>query len=112
MGFQERRFVASRPRVFRKYHRIIGLSGSIGSKPEQSFLRETYGAMFFKVPPFLKTCRGSPFHDAMPVRAGQLQRYVHVEPSLETQLTRLVEVVFDARERVPVLIIARDRALA
>jgi len=110
--FQERLFVTSRPRVFRKYHRIVGLSGSIGSKPEQAFLRDTYGAVFLKVPPFLKTCRGSPFHDAVPVRLGQQQRIVYVEPTPDAQLTRLAEVALDAREKVPVLIIARDRAHA
>lgn len=112
MLFQERLFVASRPRVFRKYHRILGLSGSIGSKPEQAFLRETYGAVFFKVPPFLKTCKGSPFHEAVPVPLGHQRRAVFVESSAEAQLQRLAEVAFEARERVPVLVIARDRGVA
>jgi len=110
--FQERLFVTSRPRVFRKYHRIVGLSGSIGSKPEQAFLRDTYGAVFMKVPPFLTTCRGSPFHEAVPVRLGHQQRIVYVEPTPEAHLARLAEVALDAREKVPVLIIARDRAHA
>eukprot|EP00929_Paragymnodinium_shiwhaense_P000642 TRINITY_DN10088_c0_g1_i3.p1 TRINITY_DN10088_c0_g1~~TRINITY_DN10088_c0_g1_i3.p1 ORF type:complete len:1644 (-),score=470.94 TRINITY_DN10088_c0_g1_i3:125-5056(-) len=110
--FQERLFAASRPRVFRKYHRIMGLSGSIGSKPEQGFLRDTYGAAFFTVPPFLKTCRGSPFHDATLVRLGQQQRQVYLEANQEAQIARLVEVAFDARERVPVLVIAKDRGMA
>ena len=48
----------SQPHVFRKYHRILGLSGSIGSDAERAFLRQTYGAAFFEVPAFLKTCRG------------------------------------------------------
>merc|ERR1712139_399051 len=61
--FQERLFVTSRPRVFKKYHRILGLSGSIGSTAERAFLKDTYKAAFFDVPPFLKTCRGSPFHE-------------------------------------------------
>eukprot|EP00928_Gymnodinium_smaydae_P034972 TRINITY_DN2467_c0_g3_i1.p1 TRINITY_DN2467_c0_g3~~TRINITY_DN2467_c0_g3_i1.p1 ORF type:complete len:1653 (+),score=416.81 TRINITY_DN2467_c0_g3_i1:99-5057(+) len=110
--FQERLFVTSRPRVYRKYHRILGLSGSIGSVPEQAFLRSTYQAAFFKVPPFLTTCRGSPFHEAQPVRLGQRQRFVYVEPTPEAQACRLAEVALDARERVPVLIIAKDRACA
>eukprot|EP00403_Amphidinium_massartii_P021214 CAMPEP_0178402572 /NCGR_PEP_ID=MMETSP0689_2-20121128/16912_1 /TAXON_ID=160604 /ORGANISM="Amphidinium massartii, Strain CS-259" /LENGTH=1582 /DNA_ID=CAMNT_0020023479 /DNA_START=98 /DNA_END=4843 /DNA_ORIENTATION=+ len=110
--FQERLFVASRPRVFRKYYRILGLSGSIGSKPEQTFLRDTYGAAFFKVPPFLKTCRGSPFHEPLPVKLGQKRQAVYVENTGEAQFARLTEVVFEARERVPVLVIARDRGVA
>jgi len=110
--FQERLFVASRPRVFQRYHRILGLSGSIGSKPEQAFLRDTYRAAFFKVPPFLKTCRGSPFHEAVPVKLGRQGKAVFVEPTLEAQLARVAEVAFEARERVPVLVIARDRACA
>merc|ERR1719453_736823 len=55
--FQERLFVMSRPRVFRKYLTMLGLSGSIGSNAERAYLKETYGASFFEVPPFLKTCR-------------------------------------------------------
>ncbi|CAK0872487.1 unnamed protein product [Prorocentrum cordatum] len=49
--FQERLFVMSRPRVFRKYSRILGLSGSIGSQPERDFLRDTYSSSL--VPRFL-----------------------------------------------------------
>jgi len=108
--FQERLFVMSRPRVFRKYHRILGLSGSIGSDAERRFLRDTYRAVFFEVPPFLKTCRGSPFHEAVPVGLGPQKRAVYVEPTQEAQLARLAEVALEARERVPVLVIAKDRA--
>jgi len=110
--FQERLFVTSRPRVFRKYHRILGLSGSIGSKPEQAFLRDTYHASFFKVPPFLTTCRGAPFHEAVPVKLGSRQRMVYVENTHQEHLQRLAEIALDARDRVPVLIIARDRSHA
>jgi len=110
--FQERLFVMSRPRVFRKYHRILGLTGSIGSKPEQCFLRDAYRATFMNVPPFLKTCRGSPFHEAAPARLGERQRAVYVELSQDAQLARLADVALKARERVPVLIIARDRTYA
>jgi len=110
--YQERLFVASRPRVFRQYYRILGLSGSVGSKPEQEFLELIYGAAFFKVPPFLLTCRGSPFHEAVPVKLGSKEQAVYIEPNSEAQMTRLAEVVFEAREQVPVLVIARDRTYA
>lgn len=106
---QERLFVMSRPRVFRKYFRILGLSGSIGSKPEREFLKETYRAAFFEVPPFLKTCRGSPFHEPVPAPLGQMRRPVYVEANLQAQIARLAEVALEARERVPVLVISRDR---
>lgn len=108
--FQERMFVMSRPRVFRKYHRILGLSGSIGSEAERTFLKQTYRASFFEVPPFLKTCKGSPFHEAVPVALGPQQQAIYVEHTPDAQLARLAEVAFEARDRVPVLIIARDRA--
>eukprot|EP00929_Paragymnodinium_shiwhaense_P059818 TRINITY_DN29929_c5_g1_i1.p1 TRINITY_DN29929_c5_g1~~TRINITY_DN29929_c5_g1_i1.p1 ORF type:complete len:1527 (-),score=324.40 TRINITY_DN29929_c5_g1_i1:107-4687(-) len=110
--FQERLFVTSRPRVFRKYHRIIGLSGSIGSKPERQFLKDTYRASFFQVPPFLTTCRNSPFHEAVPVRAGLRKRMVYTEASVEQHAIRIAEIALDARDSVPVLVIARDRAYA
>jgi len=110
--FQERLFVMSRPRVFRRYGRILGLSGSIGSGPERDFLRDTYHASFFEVPPFLKTCRGSPWHEAAPVSVGEARQPVYIERTNEAQLARLADIVMDARERVPVLIIAKDRASA
>jgi hypothetical protein len=108
--YQERLFVMSRPRVFKKYSRILGLSGSIGSEAERRFLESTYRASFFEVPPFLKTCRGSPFHEASPVALGSGRRPVYVEPTPDAQLARLAEVAFEARESVPVLVIAKDRA--
>lgn len=110
--FQERLFVMSRPRVFRKYHRILGLSGSIGSDAERAFLSETYRAVFFEVPPFLKTCRGSPFHEPVPTKLGRGQQSVYVEATPDAQLARVAEVALEARERVPVLIIAKDRGHA
>lgn len=110
--YQERLFVMSRPRVFRRYHRILGLSGSIGSDPERRFLQETYRAAFFEVPPFLKTCRGSPFHEPLPAKLGSSQAPIYVEETTEAQTSRIAEVAFEARDRVPVLIIARDRVHA
>jgi len=110
--FQERLFVMSRPRVFRKYGRILGLSGSIGSPPEREFLRDTYRASFFEVPPFLKTCRGSPWHEATPTPVGDARQPVYVERTAEAQIARLADVVLDARERVPVLVITKDRSSA
>lgn len=107
--YQERLFVMSRPRVFRRYHRILGLSGSIGSEPERKFLQDIYHAAFFEVPPFLKTCKGSPFHEPAPAKLGGLQQPVYVESTVEAQTARIAEVALEARERVPVLIIARDR---
>eukprot|EP00913_Durusdinium_trenchii_P009193 g8642.t1 len=111
-GDGERLFVMSRPRVFRRYHRILGLSGSIGSDPERRFLQETYRAAFFEVPPFLKTCRGSPFHEPLPAKLGSSQAPIYVEETTEAQTSRIAEVAFEARDRVPVLIIARDRVHA
>jgi len=110
--FKERLFVMSRPRVFRKYHRIIGLSGSIGSEAERAFLKETYRAEFFEVPPFLKCCRGSPFHEPVPAPLGEKKQSVYIEANLESQIQRLCEVALEARERVPVLVIAKDRPQA
>lgn len=110
--FQERLFVMSRPRVFRKYHRILGLSGSPGSSPERQFLADTYRAAFVSVPPFLKTCKGCAFREATPARLGSKQQVVYMESSSEAQLRRVAEVVLEARKRVPVLVIARDRSHA
>jgi len=110
--FQERLFVMSRPRVFKKYHRILGLSGSIGSDAERSFLKETYKASFFEVPPFLKTCKGSPYREAAAVPLGMQKQKVFVEASAEAQVERISEIALEAREKVPVLIIAKDRGHA
>merc|ERR1719174_1464780 len=71
--YQERLFVMSRPRVFQRYHRIVGLSGSTGNAAERSFLGQIYCARFVRVPPFLTTCRGplSPYHEAAPGNVGE-----------------------------------------
>lgn len=110
--FQERLFVMSRPRVFRMYYRLLGVSGSIGSEAERKFLKETYRASFFEVPPFLKTCRGSPFHSAVAAQLGSKKHAVYVESSASEQVRRLAEVALEAREQVPVLVIAKDRTVA
>jgi len=49
---------------------------------------------------------------ATPVRLGQEQRMAYLEVSAEAQATRLAQISLDARDRVPVLIIAKDRAFA
>merc|ERR1719201_3126029 len=100
----------SRPRVFRKYQNILGLSGSIGSTEERKFLKDSYGAAFFEVPPFLKTCRDSPFHDPVPAKLGNPRQAVHVESTRDKQFQRVAEVALQARENVPVLVIAKDRS--
>lgn len=107
--FKERLFVMSKPRVFKRYHRILGLSGSIGSKPERDLLQSTYKASFFEVPPFLKTCKGSPFHEPVPAPFGQQRSAIYVEDTIEVQTKRIAEIASQAHQKVPVLVIARDR---
>eukprot|EP00928_Gymnodinium_smaydae_P087193 TRINITY_DN71500_c0_g1_i1.p1 TRINITY_DN71500_c0_g1~~TRINITY_DN71500_c0_g1_i1.p1 ORF type:complete len:1425 (-),score=377.94 TRINITY_DN71500_c0_g1_i1:98-3829(-) len=100
--YNERLFVMSRPRTIRKYSRIVGLSGSVGSPAERSFLRQLYEAEYFKVPRFLTTCRDSVCHDLTPLG-------ISIEPDAASQLRTTRERAFDARKRTPVLIIAKDR---
>jgi len=103
--YNERLFVMSRPRVFCKYNRIIGLSGSVGQDTERAYLSQLYRARFFKVPKFLTTCRGSTCNTAQP-------RGVIIEEDEDAQWRTTCERAFACRESAPVLIIARDRHTA
>jgi len=103
--YNERLFVMSRPRVFQKYSRIVGLSGSVGNDTERSFLCNVYNARFFKVPKFLSTCSGSNANTPQP-------RGVLIEEDEDAQWRTTCEQAFACRETTPVLVIARDRHMA
>mmetsp|Transcript_41644 Transcript_41644/g.109937 ORF Transcript_41644/g.109937 Transcript_41644/m.109937 type:complete len:1214 (-) Transcript_41644:251-3892(-) len=105
ISYQERLFVMSRPRAFRKYGSIVGLSGSVGSDVERSFLGKIYGAKFFKVPDFLTTCRNAVSYSPTPCG-------VFIEEDEESQTTTLCEKALRCRKKTPVLIIAADRQKA
>jgi len=121
MQWYQRLFVMCKPRVFRQYSRILGLSGTVGNEREQAFLREAYGAQFFMVPPFLETCTGVQFHTAQWAKSeevfeqGELKS-VSMHPGLSgpgavacdaEEQYRIVETLaFETRRRVPVLVIA------
>jgi len=49
-------FFLSLPHMVRKYNAVLGLSGSLGSSTEKSFLNETYRAWSYDVPSFMNTC--------------------------------------------------------
>mmetsp|Transcript_49288 Transcript_49288/g.107270 ORF Transcript_49288/g.107270 Transcript_49288/m.107270 type:complete len:1299 (-) Transcript_49288:82-3978(-) len=103
--YNERLFVLSRPRAFRTYGRIVGLSGSVGNDMERDYLKKIYKAEFFKVPAFLHTCRNSPYYTAV-------QKEVIIEENEHLQWQSTCDKAFEYREKVPVLIIAPSRQKA
>jgi len=103
--YNERLAVMSRPRVFRKYERIIGLSGSVGNDTERGFLSEVYRARFFRVPKFLTTCRGASCHAAQPLG-------VLIAEDQDAQWQEICSQAFARREAAPVLVVAGDRHAA
>lgn len=52
MRWYERLFVMSKPRVFRQYSRILGLSGTIGNEREQAFLQKAQTVAGLAAQPF------------------------------------------------------------
>jgi len=120
LSWYERLFVMSKPRVFKLYNRIIGFSGTVGNRMEQEFLSKAYGAHFFVVPPFLKTCK------SFDERHQEKQLYFVAEwaktqslppgmkgpavvsASAEQQMEEVLKLSFHARESVPVLIITKN----
>jgi len=121
MKWYEKLFVMSKPRVFRQYSRILGLSGTIGNEREQAFLRSAYGAQFFIVPPFLETCSGVEVNKAQWARQetavvqgkprkvtlhGSLPGPGVVLATAEDQYRAVEALAFEVRRLVPVLIIA------
>lgn len=103
--YNERLFVMNRPRVFRKYSRVIGLSGSVGNDAERSLLKTIYHAQFFKVPKFLETCRDSQHFEAH-------QRGIIIDSDENTQWHTISDKAFENHQHVPVLIIAKSRESA
>eukprot|EP00929_Paragymnodinium_shiwhaense_P077557 TRINITY_DN3994_c0_g1_i2.p1 TRINITY_DN3994_c0_g1~~TRINITY_DN3994_c0_g1_i2.p1 ORF type:complete len:1470 (+),score=528.61 TRINITY_DN3994_c0_g1_i2:81-4490(+) len=103
--YNERLFIMSRPRTFRKYERIVGLSGSVGSHVEREFLQTIYKAEFVKVPKFLTTCRDAVANTPVP-------QGVHITKNEEEQLAKTCQEAFLNRKKVPVLLIAADRRRA
>eukprot|EP00930_Biecheleria_cincta_P004527 TRINITY_DN10543_c0_g1_i1.p1 TRINITY_DN10543_c0_g1~~TRINITY_DN10543_c0_g1_i1.p1 ORF type:complete len:1734 (-),score=304.39 TRINITY_DN10543_c0_g1_i1:237-5042(-) len=128
----ENSLVISSPHVFRKYKRILGLSGSLGNENEQQFVKEAYGAMFLKIPEFLRTCKDMEFHEAKWVhevertraekwqkliteptddeREHERDRSMVVVDNEERQLNLAWNVAKTAHKHVPVLVIAKDAA--
>lgn len=129
----EHSLVMSSPHVFRKYKRILGLSGSLGNTKEKEFVQQAYGAMFMKIPEFMKTCTGDglQFHEAKWVdeveRTGPTKDQwpeLIAEPNGDTTVERSMAILRDeeqqialawnvakmAHKHVPVLVIARDAA--
>jgi len=103
--YNERLFIMNRPRVFRLYSHIVGLSGSVGNDSERSFLKNVYHAKFFKVPVFLSTCKNAQHFPAE-------SRGFYIQKDEHSQVDMATEKAFQACEKVPVLIIAGSRQAA
>jgi len=126
MRWFQKLFVMSKPRVFRQYQNIMGFSGTIGNEKEQRFFRDSYGAEFFLVPPFLSTCvdKADPtkelFHTANwaaresvglmydGILEGRTQGPLVVVKDTTKQYDCVKGLAQKARQNVPVLIIAKD----
>eukprot|EP00930_Biecheleria_cincta_P040997 TRINITY_DN2807_c0_g1_i1.p1 TRINITY_DN2807_c0_g1~~TRINITY_DN2807_c0_g1_i1.p1 ORF type:complete len:1659 (-),score=312.51 TRINITY_DN2807_c0_g1_i1:74-4744(-) len=136
MRWFQRLFVVSKPRVFRQYEHILGLSGTIGNNQEQQYFKDSFGANFFIVPPFLKTCidkrdRDKNFYhtadwawEEREVLPGGESRSVKMFKGItddeteggpcvivangDEQIDRVRRLAFQAHKHVPVLIIAKD----
>eukprot|EP00928_Gymnodinium_smaydae_P047246 TRINITY_DN3151_c0_g3_i1.p1 TRINITY_DN3151_c0_g3~~TRINITY_DN3151_c0_g3_i1.p1 ORF type:complete len:1490 (-),score=174.43 TRINITY_DN3151_c0_g3_i1:209-4426(-) len=92
---------------FNSYAHIFGLTGSLGRQPERSFIESTYGAILFRVPPFLNTCTT--------VRGKQCPIHIAkdrmLQPNKEAQLSSVIDLAVRKCASVPVLIIVEDRAV-
>eukprot|EP00928_Gymnodinium_smaydae_P047244 TRINITY_DN3151_c0_g1_i2.p1 TRINITY_DN3151_c0_g1~~TRINITY_DN3151_c0_g1_i2.p1 ORF type:complete len:1493 (-),score=183.82 TRINITY_DN3151_c0_g1_i2:209-4426(-) len=92
---------------FNSYAHIFGLTGSLGRQPERSFVEEAYGAILFRVPPFLNTCTT--------VRGKQCPIHIAkdrmLQPNKEAQLSSVIDLAVRKCASVPVLIIVEDRAV-
>jgi hypothetical protein len=94
-----------------KYDAIVGLSGSLGCPSERQFLRDTYQASTFEVPPFLDTCADVSKH--LPLLHRELVE-VHFSETNHTEA--IIRVALEKFTTVPVLIVTKSpneaRALA
>ena len=89
------------PYMYTKYSCIFGLTGSIGGELEKEYIKQTYRAVAFEVPQFLKTCSG-------PGKQEARNLGMELTENREQQRDRVVELAGEYYRKVPVLIIARD----
>jgi hypothetical protein len=98
-------YIQSKPYMLSQYDAIVGFSGSLGSKSETEFLRSTYKATCFKVPPFLDTCNGTRKHppdlvdNCIYIADNALMQYKRIEATVST-------LFFE--KRVPILVICEN----
>ncbi|EGD74278.1 hypothetical protein PTSG_06287 [Salpingoeca rosetta] len=91
-------YVVSTPHVFKQYALILGLTGSVGGEAEREYLRTTYDAGVFSVPPFLDTCTDA-------CKQEPQQRFVKVVASAQQQRSEVIETAEGSADSVPVLVI-------
>lgn len=103
--FDKMVYALSVPYIFNQHLRIIGFSGSIGNKTEQSFVNSTYGCIFIKVPIFLECCKLE-----NPLKKKLKQKDILAEENKEKQFSKIMQLAVEKAKDVPVLIILEDEA--
>ena len=91
-------YIVTMPHVFKQFHFLIGVTGSVGGEAEKQYVQATYGAGVFSVPPFLLTCA-----DARKEDPALIAMEFYDEES--SQLAHVKELAMTKSQRVPVLII-------
>ena len=84
--------------LFNSYSGIFGLSGSVGGEAELKYLAKTFGSTVFNVPRFLNTCANT-------TKVPAVNQGVMLQPNMESQVLKVVELTKKHYEKVPVIII-------
>eukprot|EP00052_Salpingoeca_macrocollata_P001477 m.25786 g.25786 ORF g.25786 m.25786 type:complete len:1556 (+) comp11422_c0_seq1:420-5087(+) len=89
------------PYLFKQYKCLFGLTGSVGGKAEQDFLRRTYGANVFKVPAFMNTCSecSKPVPKCIKTKIFR---------NTDAVFTQAVKEATTFQKKVPVIVIAKS----
>ena len=101
--FKSHYFYQSMPFMMNQYEAILGLSGSLGSPSEQTFMRATYGARTMLTPPFLNTCQAMRKH--VPRLHGDR---VVVHDTRDGQHAAIRALALQFRDYAPVVVLTNE----
>jgi hypothetical protein len=89
------------PFMYNKYGCIFGLTGSVGGEAERKYIKETYRAVAYEVPQFLKTCKKTTKEEAR-------NNGVTLVDSHSELIRMVIATVKTKYNEVPILVIARN----
>ena len=106
-------FVQNISHMFGQYQAIMGLSGSLGSPCERTFLKEIFRAEFVETPSFLDTCdgvtKGCP---TLVTSNNNVSGTVTIHSNENQQFEDAIALATEYQKKVPVVIVCENPIIA